>query len=94
MIAADRSLRDRCAIVGAGNSRLGQVPGVSSLDLTIEAIANALDDAGLTPKDVDGIICRGPDESYSHHQLVGERLGLNVRFSTSLDNGGASRSSR
>jgi len=91
MIAADRSLRDRCAIVGAGNSRLGQVPGVSSLDLTIEAIANALDDAGLKPQDVDGIICRGPDESYSHHQLVGERLGLNVRFSTSLDNGGASQ---
>ena len=91
MIAADRSLRDRCAIVGAGNSRLGQVPGVSSLDLTIEAIANALDDAGLKPNDVDGIICRGPDESYSHHQLVGERLGLNVRFSTSLDNGGASQ---
>jgi len=91
MIAADRSLRDRCAIVGAGNSRLGQVPGVSSLDLTIEAIASALDDAGLKPQDVDGIICRGPDESYSHHQLVGERLGLNVRFSTSLDNGGASQ---
>jgi len=91
MIAADRSLRDRCAIVGAGNSRLGQVPGLSSLDLTIEAIANALDDAGLKPQDVDGIICRGPDESYSHHQLVGERLGLNVRFSTSLDNGGASQ---
>jgi len=91
MIAAHRSLRDRCAIVGAGNSRLGQVSGVSSLDLTIEAIANALDDAGLKPNDVDGIICRGPDESYSHHQLVGERLGLNVRFSTSLDNGGASQ---
>ena len=51
----------RCAIAGAGTSRLGQVPGVSSLDLTIEAIANALDDAGLRPKDIDGIICRGPD---------------------------------
>jgi acetyl-CoA acetyltransferase len=81
----------RCAIAGAGTSRLGQVPGVSSLDLTIEAIANALADAGLEPKDIDGIICRGPDESYAHHQLVGERLGLNVRFSTSLDNGGASQ---
>jgi acetyl-CoA acetyltransferase len=91
MIEAVRSLRDRCAIVGAGTSRLGQVPGVSSLDLTIEAIANALDDAGLQPKDIDGIICRGPDESYAHHQHVGERLGLNVRFSTSLDNGGASQ---
>lgn len=81
----------RCAIVGAGTSRLGQVPGVSSLDLTIEAVANALDDAGLKPADIDGIICRGPDESYAHHQRVGERLGLNVRFSTSLDNGGASQ---
>jgi len=91
VIEAYPSLRNRCAIVGAGNSRLGQVPGVSSLDLVIEAIGNALDDAGLKPSDVDGIICRGPDESYSHHQLVGERLGVNARFSTSLDNGGASQ---
>jgi len=91
MIEAHPALRNRCAIVGAGNSRLGQVPGVSSLDLIIEAIANALDDAGLKASDVDGIICRGPDESYSHHQLVGERLGINARFSTSLDNGGASQ---
>src|SRR5258705_13199765 len=89
MIEAQSYLRNRCAIVGAGNSCLGQVPGVSSLDLVIEAIANALDDAGLKASDVDGIICRGPDESYLHHQLVGERLGVNARFSTSLDNGGA-----
>ena len=63
MIAPSRHLRDRCAIVGAGNSRLGQVPGVSSLDLLIEAMANALDDAGLNPSDIDGIVCRGPDDS-------------------------------
>ena len=39
----------RCAIAGAGTSRLGQVPGVSSLDLTIEAIANEVgyEDAGF-----------------------------------------------
>jgi len=91
VIEASPSLRNRCAIVGAGNSRLGQVAGVSSLDLLVEAIADALDDAGLKASDVDGIVCRGPDESYSHHQLVGERLGVNARFSTSLDNGGASQ---
>jgi acetyl-CoA acetyltransferase len=77
--------------VGAGNSRLGQVPGVSSLDLLIEAIAGALDDAGLKPSDIDGIVSRGPDDSYCHHQQLGERLGINARFSTSLDNGGASQ---
>ncbi len=67
------------------------MPGLSSLDLLVEAIAGALDDAGLKPVDIDGLIVRGPDDSYSHHQRVGERLGIDARFSTSLDNGGASQ---
>ena len=91
MIEPGKALRNTCAVAGAGNSRLGQVPGVSSLDLLIEAAANALGDAGLKPSDIDGIVCRGPDDSYCHHQLVGERLGINARFSTTLDNGGASQ---
>ena len=91
MIESAKRLRNRCAIVGAGNSRLGQVPGVSSLDLFAEAAANALQDAGLRPCDIDGLITRGPDDAYCHHQQVGERLGINTRFSTSLDNGGASQ---
>jgi acetyl-CoA acetyltransferase len=91
MIESSRELRDVCAIVGIGNSRLGRVPGVSSLDLLVEAMRNAIDDAGLKVTDIDGIICRGPDESYAHHQRIGERLGINARFSTSLDNGGASQ---
>src|SRR5215471_11709940 len=91
MIEPSRELRDVCAVVGAGHSRLGQVPGVSSLDLLVEASRNAIADAGIDVHDIDGIVCRGPDESYSHHQLVGERLGVNARFSTSLDNGGASQ---
>lgn len=90
-ISPARELRDTCAVVGAATSRLGKVPGVSSLDLIVEAISNALDDAGLKPSDVDGVLCRGPDESYSHHQLVAERLGVNARFSTTLTNGGASQ---
>jgi acetyl-CoA acetyltransferase len=91
VIEAAARLRNRCAVVGAGNSRLGEVPSVSSHDLLIEAIANALDDAGLKVADIDGLVCRGPDESYCHHQAIGERLGINARFSTSLDNGGASQ---
>src|SRR5881394_359280 len=91
MIEPSRDLRDICAVVGAGNSRLGQVPGVSSLDLLVEAMREAIPDAGLKVTDIDGIVCRGPDEAYAHHQLIGELLGINVRFSTSLDNGGASQ---
>ena len=85
------AFRDKYAIVGTGKSKLGQRPGVSSLGLLEEAIKNALDDAGLTNQDIDGLVCRGPDDIYAHHQMVGARLGINVGFSTSLDNGGASQ---
>ena len=91
MIEPSRELRDVSAIVGAGNSRLGMVAGVSSLDLLIEAMRNAIIDAGIGVSEIDGIICRGPDDSYSHHQLIGEQLGINVGFSTTLNNGGASQ---
>jgi acetyl-CoA acetyltransferase len=90
-IESSKDLRDTCAIVGIGNSRLGKVPGVSSVDLLVEAMSNALDDAGLKQSDIDGVICRGPDDSYSHHQVIGSRLGVNARFSTTMDNGGASQ---
>ena len=83
-------LRDRCAIAGTGKSRLGQV-GLNSLALLEEAIKHALDDAGLKAKDVDGLVVRGPDDVYSHHQMIAARLGIDVSFSTSLDNGGASQ---
>lgn len=88
---ATSHLRDKYAIVGTGKSRLGRVEGVSALGLLEEAVKRALDDAGLTNKDVDGIVCRGPDDVYSHHQLVAARLGINAAFSTTLDNGGASQ---
>lgn len=84
------ALRDKYAIVGTGKSRLGRV-GLNSLALLEEAIKNALDDAGLTNRDIDGVVVRGPDDIYCHHQLVATRLGIDVGFSTSLDNGGASQ---
>jgi acetyl-CoA acetyltransferase len=85
----ERSFRDRCAIIGAGNSRLGRVPGVSSLDLLIEAMKNAIEDAGIEVEEIDGIVSRGPHNIYTHHQQIGARLGINARFSTTVDNGGA-----
>lgn len=84
------AIRDKYAIAGTGKSRLGQV-GATSLGLLEEAIKRALDDAGLKHQDIDGLVVRGPDDIYSHHQLVAQRLGIDVAFSTSLDNGGASQ---
>ena len=84
------SVRDKYAIVGTGHSRLGQVEG-SPLGLLEIAIKRALTDAGLTTKDVDGIVVRGPDDVYGHHQLMAGRLGIDAAFGTTVDNGGASQ---
>ncbi len=84
-------LRGQYAIVGIGQSPIGEVPGMSALSLLAVAMKNAIEDAGLKKTDIDGLISRGPDDMYCHHQRIGERLGLNVSFSTSLDNGGASQ---
>jgi acetyl-CoA acetyltransferase len=86
----DYALRDKYAIVGTATSDLGRT-GMDSLALLEQAMRRAIDDAGLDVRDIDGIISRGPDNIYTHHQRMGARLGLDVRFSTTLTNGGASQ---
>lgn len=83
--------RRSAAIVGAAHSQLGEVPGSTAIGLMTDAAVAAVADAGLKPSDIDGIIVRGPDDEYAFQQQLGERLGLNAAFSTSLDNGGASQ---
>jgi len=83
-------VRDKYAIAGTATSDLGRT-GMDSLALLEQAMRRAIDDAGLEVGDIDGIVSRGPDDVYTHHQRMGARLGLDVRFSTSLDNGGASQ---
>ncbi|MHB8219317.1 MAG: thiolase family protein [Acidimicrobiales bacterium] len=45
----------RAAISGIGQSQVGRRLGRSELDLTVEAALAAIDDAGLTRDDIDGI---------------------------------------
>lgn len=91
MSSPNKALRNKYAIVGVGQSDLGQVAGYSSLGLLNEAMHNAVEDAGMAKSDIDGLICRGPDDIYTHHQRMGELLGIDAEFSTTLDNGGASQ---
>jgi acetyl-CoA acetyltransferase len=79
------------AIVGVGHSVIGEVPGSTALSLMADASAAAIDDAGLAPGDIDGVIVRGPDDAYCFQQQLGERLGITAGFATGLDNGGASQ---
>ena len=44
------------AIVGIGQTEFSKESGRSELQLACEAIRSALDDCGLEPKDVDGLV--------------------------------------
>jgi acetyl-CoA acetyltransferase len=50
------TIKDRTAIVGIGQTAFGKGLADSELSLACQAIAAALDDAGLHPSDVDGLV--------------------------------------
>jgi acetyl-CoA acetyltransferase len=82
--------RGSVAIVGAAESDLGAVAALMSpIDLMAQGIHRALDDAGLTLKDVDGLFCATTQARTSAMSLV-EYLGLPNAYTDSTIVGGSS----
>lgn len=81
------SIRGRVAVAGVGHTHQGEVPGVSVEELSVDAIQLALADAGLTLGDVDGLIACKSVQGLGNDVAVGELLGINPRYSQSLDYG-------
>ena len=50
------NIKDKCAIVGIGETEFMFDSGRTEESLALEAIGKAIDDAGLNPKDIDGIV--------------------------------------
>jgi acetyl-CoA acetyltransferase len=69
-----RSLRDRAAIVGIGQTEFSKASGRSELQLACEATKAALDDAGLSPREVDGLVTFSMDSS--EEAEVARNLGI------------------
>ncbi|WP_406382716.1 lipid-transfer protein [Streptomyces sp. NBC_01618] len=57
------SLGGKAAVVGIGATEFSKDSGRSELKLAVEAVRAALDDAGLTPADVDGLVTFTMDTS-------------------------------
>ncbi|MEU3052807.1 lipid-transfer protein [Streptomyces griseus] len=57
------TLGGKAAIVGIGATEFSKDSGRSELKLAVEAVRAALDDAGLTPADVDGLVTFTMDTS-------------------------------
>jgi acetyl-CoA acetyltransferase len=78
------------AIVGVAESDLGVVAPKTVLQLQAQAAKAALEDAGLTPRDVDGVLTAGGDWGWAPSMLVSEYLGIQPRFTDSTNIGGSS----
>ncbi len=74
MTANEFNHRDRCAIVGIGATDFSRNSGRSDLTLATQAALAALDDAGLSPKDIDGIV-RCDMDTVRHNDLA-DALGI------------------
>lgn len=52
---AEQPIEQRCAISGVGQSAIGRRLGIDPLELTLDACLAAVDDAGLSLSDIDGV---------------------------------------
>lgn len=81
--------RAACAIAGAATHGIGLCPGQSALEMTAAASLRALDDAGLTLADVDGLFTCQPEDLLGG-LAVAEYLGVEARFVDNNRTGGSS----
>ena len=82
-----KELSNSVCIVGVDESdELGTLPETSQLSLHLQAIHNAVSDAGLNISDVDGIFTAGQHSP----ALLGEALGITPRYIDGTSVGGCS----
>ena len=67
-MAEGGSLRGQVAVIGVGDTEVGKIPEHSATGLCIDAARRALDDAGLTKNDIDGLVtCNSMAEPHMYH---------------------------
>ncbi len=80
-------LKNRAAIVGVGQTEFSKRSGRTELKLAIEAIGAALDDCGLSPKDVDGMSIFTM-ENNPENEVIRSLGGDDLRFFSRIHYGG------
>jgi acetyl-CoA acetyltransferase len=85
------SLKNKVAIVGVGESPIGVVPEHTGLALNAIAAKRALDDAGLKPGDIDGLLTAysQTEPFFMLGSVMCEYLGLEPTYCSSMTVGGA-----
>jgi len=82
------SIRNKAAIVGIGQTEFSKNSGRSTRQMALEAVLEALDDAGLKTTDIDGMVKMGANDDVFEIDLL-YSLGLdNLRFFAEIPHGG------
>ena len=82
-------MRGSVAIAGVGLAGCGEAPAWSEIEIAAAAAKNALADAGLTTRDVNGLVIASTNIFMSGLALA-EHLGIRPRFTESSMVGGSS----
>jgi len=82
------SVRNRAAIVGVGQTEFSKDSGRSTLRMALEAILEALADAGLSPDEVDGIVKMSANDDIFEIDLLRNLNLRNLRFFSEIPHGG------
>ncbi len=82
------TVRNKAAIAGIGETEFSKDSGRSTLHMALEAILQALDDAGLRPEDVDGVVKMSANDDIFEIDLLRSLNLPNLRFFNEVPHGG------
>lgn len=82
------TIRNKTAIAGIGQTEFSKDSGRSTRQMALEAILEALEDAGLKTEDIDGMVKMGANDDVFEIDIL-RSLGLdNLRFFAEIPHGG------
>lgn len=84
---SERSIRDQAAIAGIGQTTFSRSLGLSEMEMAVEAILAACDDAGLSPRDIDATV-RYDMEQVDEEQILAVLGNPLLRFFAGTPFGG------
>jgi acetyl-CoA acetyltransferase len=87
MAKAENPVAGRAAIAGLGHTVQGELPGSSAEENAVDAGLLALQDAGMTIDDLDGLIACKSVQGQGNDVAIGALLGVNLPYAQSLDYG-------
>jgi len=86
-------LRDKIVVVGIGETPYMRRSNRGAREMVIEAANNALNDAGLTAKDIDGVTSGYRGAQLFSHGEIAYNLGIEYRFHGNMGDSSGSNSS-